>query len=200
MDLWLWLEGPCELGSIHLSFCLSVQKFSLDWLITFFLKLSMGLEAYVVLCVPEPDFLKKRFAPPLPPSPQMGQWFKIRVCWIYHKIQFFLHLVYKEGVYYLLYSCTNPMLEKNLVPGDMGKNVLCQSDCRISKSTLSLKQNNERVWFFARSYIFIEIRSWLKNIEMGMVKHGCGHFGYRTQTLTVSQEGINRINWLFVCW
>ena len=194
MDLWLWLEGPCGLGSIHLPFCPSVQKFSWDWLITFFLKLSMGLEAYVVLCVPEPDFLKKRLAP------QKGQWFKNRVCWIYHKIQFFLHLVYKEGVYYLLYSCTNPMLEKNLVPWDMNKNVLCQSDCRISKSTLSLKQNNERVWFFAWSYIFIEIRSWLKNIEMGMVKHGCGHIGYRTQTLTVSQEGINRINWLFVCW
>ena len=139
-------------------------------------------------------FWKKRFAP------QMGQWFKIRVCWICHKIQFFLHLVYKEGIYYLLYSCTNPMLERNLVPRDMGKNVLCQSDCRISKSTLSLKQNNERVWFFARSYIFMEIRSWLKNIEVDMVKHGCGHFGYRTQTLTVSQEGIDRINWLFVCW
>ena len=147
----------------------------------FFSETQHGVRGLCCVVCARARFFEKKICPP----PQM---------------QFFLHLVYKEGVYYLLYSCTNPMLEKNLVPGDMGKNVLCQSDCRISKSTLSLKQNNERVRFFARSYIFIEIRSWLKNIEMGMVKHGCGHFGHRTQTLTVSQEGINRINWLFVCW
>ena len=31
-------------------------------------------------------------------------------------ITFFLNLVYKESSYYLLYSCTNPILGKNLVP------------------------------------------------------------------------------------
>ena len=43
-------------------------------------------------------------------------------------------------------------------------------------------------------YIFIEIKSSLKNIELGMVKNGCGHSGLRTLKLAVSQKGINGMN------
>ena len=39
------------------SFCPSVRKFSWDWLISFFLKLSMVLGTYVLLCVTEPHSL-----------------------------------------------------------------------------------------------------------------------------------------------
>ena len=42
-----------------LSFNPSIWKFSKDWLISFFLKLSMMLGAHVLLSVTEPDFLKK---------------------------------------------------------------------------------------------------------------------------------------------
>ena len=41
--------------------------------------------------------------------------------------QFFLNLVYNEGLYYLLYSCTNPIFRKNLVPEIYGQNALDQS-------------------------------------------------------------------------
>ena len=54
-----WLEGSYELGSVRPS----VRKFSWDWLISFFLKLGMVLEAHLVLCVTEPDFLKNIFFP-----------------------------------------------------------------------------------------------------------------------------------------
>ena len=83
---------------------------------------------------------------------------------------------------------------------DMGKNVLGQLDCRIFKSTVSLEQNNERAYFFACWYIFMEIKSSLENIEVGMVKNRCGQSGHRTLNLALSQEGINGINWFLVCW
>ena len=48
-------------------------------------------------------------------------------------------------------------------------------------------------------YIFIEIKSSFKNIELGMVKNECGHSGLRTLKLAVSQKGINGMNWYFWC-
>ena len=39
----------------------SVQKFSWNWLFSFFRELNMVLGAHVVLCMTEPDFLKKMF-------------------------------------------------------------------------------------------------------------------------------------------
>ena len=76
---------------------------------------------------------------------------------------------------------------------DMGQNALDQSDCIIFKLTISLEQNDEKVWFFAYWCRFIEIKSWL-------VKNGCGHSGLRTLKLAVSQEGINGVSWFLVCW
>ena len=49
----------------------------------------------------------------------------------------------------------------------MGQNPLVQSDCRILKSTLSLEQNDEKAWFFASWYRFMETKSWLKSIGGG---------------------------------
>ena len=56
----------------------------------------------------------------------------------------------------------------------MAQNDLGQSDCRIFKSNISLEQNDEKAWFFACWYKFIEIKSWLENIGVGMVINGCG--------------------------
>ena len=38
--------------------------------------------------------------------------------------QLFLNLVYKESLYYLLYSCTNPIFVENLVPEIYAKMLL----------------------------------------------------------------------------
>ena len=46
----------------------------------------------------------------------------------------------------------------------------------------------------------MEIKSWLINIGVGVVKNGCGHSGLRALKLAVSQEAINGINWFLVCW
>ena len=80
----------------------------------------------------------------------------------------------------------------------MGQNALDQSGCSIFKLTISLEQNDEKAWFFA--YWFIEIKSWMKSIGVGMVKNWCGHYGLRTLKLALSQEGINRVGWFLVCW
>ena len=71
---------------------------------------------------------------------------------------------------------------------DMEQNVLDQSDC-----SRSLEQNDEKAWVFAYWCRFIEIKSWLKNIGVGMVKNGCDQSGLRTLKLTVSR-GINGVS------
>ena len=82
---------------------------------------------------------------------------------------------------------------------DMGQSALSQSDNRICKSTISLEQNDEKAWFFACWCRFMSIRSWLKNIGVGMVKNGCGHSILRTLKLAVCQGEMNWINWFLVC-
>ena len=59
----------------------------------------------------------------------------------------------------------------------MGQNALGQSGCRIFKLTISPEHKDEKVWFFACWYRLMEYKSLLKNIGVGMVKIGCGHFG-----------------------
>ena len=83
---------------------------------------------------------------------------------------------------------------ENFGSWDMGQNVLNQLDCSIFKLTISLEQNDETAWFFAYWCRFIEIKSLLKNISMGVVRNGCGHSGLKTLKLAVSQEGINGVS------
>ena len=60
---------------------------------------------------------------------------------------------------------------------------------------ISLEKNDEKAWFFACWYKFIEIKSWLKNIGLDVVINGCAHSGGKTLNLAVSHEGINGISW-----
>ena len=71
----------------------------------------MALEADLVLCVTAGIFEKKHL------PPKCRRWVKNKVFEFIGKIFhcFFLTLVYKESIYYLLYSCTNPIFGKNLV-------------------------------------------------------------------------------------
>ena len=45
------------------------------------------------------------------------------------------------------------------VSWDMDQNALGQSDCKILKSNLSLEQKDEKAWFFACWYRFMEFES-----------------------------------------
>ena len=54
--------------------------------------------------------------------------------------------------------------------------------------------------FVACWYRFMESKSCLKNIRVGLVKNGYGHSGLSTLKLVVSQEGINGLKWFLVCW
>ena len=71
-----------------------------------------------------------------------------------------------------------------------------QSDCRIFKSIMCLKQSDKITWCW---YKFIE-KSCLKKIEVSVVKNWCDYSGHRTLKLAVCQERINGINWVFACW
>ena len=163
----------------------SVWKFSWNWLITFFWN-SAWCQRPMRCC----RWQSRIFFF----DPEWGKWAKIGFFQFIGKFShyFFLNLVNKEVLYYLLYSCRNPILGKNLVLG--GQNTPGQSDCMIFKLTTSLEQNDKKTWLFTCWYRFIKIKSWLKNILLCMVKNGCGHAGLRTLKIAVFQEGINEIN------
>ena len=82
----------------------------------------------------------------------------------------------------------------------MGQNAFNQLDCSIFTLTISLEWNDEEAWFFAYWCRFKEIKSWLKSIDMGIIKNGCDHSDLRTLKLAVSQEGISGVSWFLVCW
>ena len=82
----------------------------------------------------------------------------------------------------------------------MCQNALGQSDRKIFKLTICPEHNDEKAWLFAHWYRLMEIKSWLKNIVVGVVKNGCGHSCLKILKLAVSQKGITVINWFLVCW
>ena len=61
-------------------------------------------------------------------------------------------------------------------------------------------KNDKKRRFFEFWYRFMEIKSWLKNVGVGMDSNGCGHSSLRIPKSTESQEVINLINWFLVCW
>ena len=76
----------------------------------------------------------------------------------------------------------------------MGESPCSQSEFRIFKSTISLGQNDEKIWFLACWYRFMGSRSWLKNIEEGNVKSGFGHSVLKTLKLAVSQGKMYQVD------
>ena len=52
--------------------------------------------------------------------------------------------------------------------------------------------------FFSCWFKLMKIKSWLKNIGMGVVKNVCSHSGHRTLKLAPSQWKINGTNWFFI--
>ena len=77
----------------------------------------MVLETHMKLCMTEPNFAGKFFLPK-----KWGKWAKngpkTGFLEFIGKLShlFFLNLVYKEILQYLLYSCTNPIHGEILVP------------------------------------------------------------------------------------
>ena len=130
------------------------------------------------------------------------KWTKNTVFWIYWKIWLLIFSefgLWRNLIIFAVFLHKSYTCEK-FGSWDMGQNALNQSDCSIFKLTTSLEQNDEKAWFFAYWCRFIEIKSWLKNIGVGMVKNGCGHSVLRTLKLAVCQGKMNEINWFLVCW
>ena len=69
----------------------------------------------------------------------------------------------------------------------MDQKALKESDCKISKSTISTEQNDKIAWFLACQYKFMKIKCWLKDFWVVMVTNGCGHS-------TMSQNQTDRVN------
>ena len=106
-----------------------------------------------------------------------------------------LNLLYNENVYYLLCSCTNLLLRKNIVPEIQAKILLSTQFANISP-----EQVDETTSFFACWYTFTKIKSWLKGFWSDMVKNECGQSGLCTLKLTVSQERTDGTKCFFAYW
>ena len=46
----------------------------------------------------------------------------------------------------------------------------------------------------------MDIKSWLKNVGLGMVKYGRDHSGHKALKSAVSEYGIDELSWFFECW
>ena len=84
---------------------------------------------------------------------------------------FFLNLFYNKSLHYVLYFCISFKFGKNLIP-DICAKMLFANQIVGFKSATSLKQIDEKSWFFAYWYRLMKIKNGLKNIELGMVKNG----------------------------
>ena len=99
----------------------------------------------------------------------------------------------------MLYAWTNLIFGEILVPEILPKMILVNQNGGFLNQ-ISLEQNDEKAWFFACWYKFIEIKSWLKNTGVDVVINGCAHSGRRALKLAVSHEEVNGITWFLVCW
>ena len=112
----------------------SVQKFSWNWLFSFFRELNMVLGAHVVLCMTEPDFLKIMFSPHYGknrPSPGYFQCIG--------KFNFFSQLFIFLSIWSVILVCLNKFhIWENSGSSNMAQNALDQSDCRIFQSIAGL--------------------------------------------------------------
>ena len=55
-------------------------------------------------------------------------------------------------------------------------------------------------WFLACWHKFMQIKSRLKILGVGLIKNGCGQSCDGTLKLTLSEEWTNWVNWFFACW
>ena len=177
-----------------------------DICLGFFLELDH--EIYLNFCM-VPETLKKlsittRFCGKIFHPKNWGNWAimtKHRVFWInFHCICSILKL------FICWCSCTNPIFGKKSFSWDIGQNPPSQSDCRISKWTISPEQIDETVSFLACWYgqscqdskieltngINLLFACWynlmkikLKVLVVGMVKNGCGQSCDGTSKLNV---------------
>ena len=81
---------------------------------------------------------------------QMGQKQGFRIYWKFSHY-FFLNLVFKKSSYYLLYSCTNPILEKNLLPEIWAKMLLANHITGflnwLNLQNTKMKKPHEKAWW-----------------------------------------------------
>ena len=115
----------------------------------------MVLGTCLVLYMMEPHFLKIIFFPQ-----KWGKWAKPRFPeWIGKFSYFFLHLVYNESLYSLLYALTNLIFGKILVPGIWAKMLL----------------TNQIVGFLNQLYLYKKMTKSLISCIMIQIHWNCGH-------------------------
>ena len=144
-------EGSNKVG---LSVRPSVSAFSWNWIIR--------------LCVTEPNFLEVFFPQKLGKIAQ--KWAKnvLLFFWVYRKnwLLIFSKLFYNESLYLL---CSRIIFWKNLPPDTLVKMLSANQVAEFLNQPFL--QNKFMKWpiFFACWYKFIEIKSWLKDLCVGLV-------------------------------
>ena len=110
-------------------------------------------------------FVKQYFPPKMGKTGQ--KWAKHQVCWK----MFIMFSWIRNFLLFAVFLHKFYIWEKFDV-WDMHQNALGQSNFRIFKSTIFLEQNDGKVSFFVWWHRFIQIKSWLKNTGVGVIKNG----------------------------
>ena len=71
---------------------------------------------------------------------------------------------------------------------------------RFSNQPISRTNQWNRLISFASWCKFTKTKGWSKKIWVSMGKIGCDQTGHGTLKLTVFQEWIDGMNWIFACW
>ena len=126
-------------------------------------------------CAWQLEFLKEKKI-----APNMGQTYDFLNLLENLVISFFLNLVYKESLYCLLYSCTNPILGKNLIPEIWTKMLSKWPESLILCTLIQIHWNKKCIG----KYLGGLSQEWMWSLWSQDNKIGC----------------ISRINGVFICW
>ena len=146
------------------------------------------LETLMKLCMAARFFGKNVFAPKIG---KMGQkWFfffnlkrklVFNFQWTCSKIKMLLFAVFLDQSYIWEKYCSwdiAKILSANQIAWFLNElfleNKLSKSGLRTLKFTLSQEWTDGINWFFACWYNFMQIKRWLKTLQVGMVKNRCG--------------------------
>ena len=142
----------------------------------------MVLGAHVVLCMRAGFFENNIFAQKMDQKQGFLDLLENLV------ISFFLILIYKESLYYLLYCSTNPIFWGNLVPEIWAKILL------VNQIAGFLNQLDLQNKVMKRpDFLHVDTNLWRLKVAWnilgeGVVKNECGY------------SGLTGLNWFMVCW
>ena len=132
-------------------------------------------------------------------GPKIGQKQVFKIYWKIWLLIFSLNLFCNENLYYLLCSCTNPILGKIFVLEIWAKMFSAKQIAGFFNQPYLQNKSIKYLDFLHVGTRLHELKVDLKFSARTWLKNGSGQSGHGTLKLTVSQKWIDGMNWYFAC-